>query len=71
MNTYLGLTVLSFILAALLTPLVARLAVAVHAVDEPGGRRIHSGSTPRLGGVAIFIAFVLPQIIVPFLDETQ
>jgi len=68
-NTYLGLTVLSFLLAALLTPLVARLAVAIHAVDEPGGRRIHSGSIPRLGGVAIFIAFVLPQIVIPFLGN--
>ena len=35
-----------------ITPLAARLARAVGAVDVPSDRRIHSEPTPRLGGIA-------------------
>ncbi len=35
------------------TPLSARLARLVGAVDEPSDRRIHREPTPRLGGLAI------------------
>jgi UDP-GlcNAc:undecaprenyl-phosphate GlcNAc-1-phosphate transferase len=45
-------------LAALLTPLVVRLGRAFNVVDHPGGRRRHRGTVPRLGGVAVFVAFV-------------
>ncbi|MFQ5668505.1 MAG: hypothetical protein ACE5I7_19035 [Candidatus Binatia bacterium] len=52
----LGLTALS--LALLLTPAAAALARWVGAVDEPDQRRVHTGRIPRLGGLAVFIAFV-------------
>jgi UDP-GlcNAc:undecaprenyl-phosphate GlcNAc-1-phosphate transferase len=43
--------------AALVTnttaPLVARIALAVRALDYPGGRKWQAAATPRLGGVAI------------------
>ena len=55
---------MTFVLAALscavVTPLVRRMAFAVGVFDEPDGdRRVHSQPTPRLGGVAIFIGFML------------
>ena len=37
----------------LMVPPVARLAVALRALDHPGGRKHQAGSVPRLGGVAI------------------
>lgn len=37
----------------LAVPLVARLAMAVRALDYPGGRKQQETVTPRLGGVAI------------------
>lgn len=43
----------------LTTPLVARLAVRLGAVDLPGGRRIHARPTPRLGGVAITLGLLV------------
>ncbi len=43
--------------AALLTPVVRRFALAIGAVDIPGGRRVHVSATPRLGGVAIVVAY--------------
>jgi UDP-GlcNAc:undecaprenyl-phosphate/decaprenyl-phosphate GlcNAc-1-phosphate transferase len=39
--------------AALLTPLVARVAVRIGAVDEPRERGLAARSTPLLGGLAI------------------
>jgi len=45
-------------LAALLTPLVGRLGRKLDIVDHPGGRRRHKGTVPRLGGIAVFVAFL-------------
>ena len=45
-------------LALVLTPLVGRLGRRMGIVDRPGGRRCHKGDVPRLGGVALFVAFV-------------
>ena len=43
----------------LMVPPVARLAVALRALDHPGGRKLQTGSVPRLGGVAIALGLVL------------
>src|SRR4051812_27975515 len=40
-------------LSLLFTPLVARLAVLVGAVDMPGDRKVHTTPVPRLGGLAV------------------
>jgi UDP-GlcNAc:undecaprenyl-phosphate GlcNAc-1-phosphate transferase len=57
---------LSAIIAALVvlaaTPLAARLARAVGAVDQPSDRRIHREPTPRLGGLAILAGFLVPVL---------
>lgn len=49
---------ISFGLAVLLTPVIGQLAIRLNMVDHPGGRRRHEGQVPRLGGVAVFIAFI-------------
>lgn len=38
--------------------LLARLAPRLGIVDAPGGRKVHSGSTPLVGGIAIFAALL-------------
>jgi UDP-GlcNAc:undecaprenyl-phosphate/decaprenyl-phosphate GlcNAc-1-phosphate transferase len=43
----------AFVVAALLTPLTARLARRVGAVDQPTDRGLGAGSTPLLGGLAM------------------
>ena len=48
----------SFALALVLTPLAGRLGHRLGVVDRPGGRRGHRGTVPRLGGVALFGAFI-------------
>lgn len=52
----------SFVVALAVTsglmPAVIRTAQRVGAVDHPGGRRVHGGAVPRLGGIGIFLGFV-------------
>ena len=43
-------------LAYLLSPLVARLAEAVGAMDRPGARKLHTTPIPRLGGLSVLVA---------------
>ncbi|EGL14452.1 MULTISPECIES: MraY family glycosyltransferase [Paenibacillus] len=46
----------SFILVALLVPVMKRIAVKAGFVDRPSTRKIHAAPIPLLGGVAIYIA---------------
>lgn len=48
----------AIILAVILTPAVKRFAFFVGAVDKPNQRKVHTRLMPRLGGLAIFLAFV-------------
>ena len=58
-----GITlVASFALAALLTPLVRKMAISFQVVDRPGPRKIHSTPTPLLGGLAVYGSFTLTVI---------
>lgn len=43
-------------LAAVVTPAVRAAALRLDVVDQSGGRRVHRGRVPRLGGVALLIA---------------
>jgi len=56
---YLLVLAISAALALVLTPLAGRLGRRLGIVDRPGGRRAHGGAVPRLGGVALFVAFVV------------
>jgi UDP-GlcNAc:undecaprenyl-phosphate GlcNAc-1-phosphate transferase len=59
MYSLLILTISSFLLALLLTPLVRNFSVGRGWVDTPdGGRKSHRIGIPRTGGVAILLAYV-------------
>jgi UDP-GlcNAc:undecaprenyl-phosphate/decaprenyl-phosphate GlcNAc-1-phosphate transferase len=60
MKTVLIIFLTSFGLALLLTPMIARMARNLDLVDRPTGRKVHTKSTPRIGGVAIYLAFFGP-----------
>ncbi|NLM38392.1 MAG: undecaprenyl/decaprenyl-phosphate alpha-N-acetylglucosaminyl 1-phosphate transferase [Firmicutes bacterium] len=49
----------AFIASILLTPLVKRLAFRIGAVDAPNYRKVHQKIMPRLGGLAIFLSFLI------------
>jgi UDP-GlcNAc:undecaprenyl-phosphate GlcNAc-1-phosphate transferase len=57
---YLGIFVLSLVLSFILTRIVRNTAMARGVVSAPVlDRHLHQAPLPRLGGVAIFVAFVL------------
>ncbi|SFL88652.1 UDP-GlcNAc:undecaprenyl-phosphate GlcNAc-1-phosphate transferase [Paenibacillus sp. 1_12] len=65
MNVLYGIGfVVACLIALLMTPLVKRFAFWVGAVDAPNHRKVHSRIMPRLGGLAIFIAFVGAYFVV-------
>ncbi|GEK35108.1 glycosyltransferase family 4 protein [Kurthia sibirica] len=59
---YLALVV-AFIASILLTPVVKKLAYRVGAVDRPNYRKVHAHIMPRLGGLAIFLAFLIGVLV--------
>ena len=54
---------LSFAVAFLMTPPVKTFAEKIGAIDVPDARRVHDHPIPRMGGIAIFIGFVLSVIV--------
>lgn len=54
----------ALIIALLVTPLVKRLAFFVGAIDKPNERKVHTKLMPRLGGLAIYLAFILGFFII-------
>lgn len=52
------LFVVALVVALIVTPLVKKLAIYWGAVDKPNHRKVHSRIMPRLGGLAIYIAFL-------------
>lgn len=70
MKTYVSLFILSTLLSVFLTPVAQMLARRLGIVDYPDGkRRFHNQPVPRLGGVAIFLSFILTLAIVPLLNN--
>jgi UDP-GlcNAc:undecaprenyl-phosphate GlcNAc-1-phosphate transferase len=59
--------VIAFGLALVLTPLAGWVAKRYGLVAVPGPRRVHRGKVPRLGGVALYVAFTAAVIVAQFL----
>jgi len=59
--------VAAFALALALTPLARLLGQRYGFVALPGGRRRHAGTKSRLGGLALFVAFVAAAVLAQFL----
>jgi UDP-GlcNAc:undecaprenyl-phosphate GlcNAc-1-phosphate transferase len=51
-------------ISLMITPLVKRFALAVGAVDKPNERKVHTKLMPRLGGLAIYLGFMLGFFVV-------
>lgn len=63
MISALGCFLLAAVLAALLTPLVERVAVRRRLFESADGHlKVHEGAIPRVGGVAVVVAFYVPLL---------
>lgn len=47
----------------LITPLMISISLKINATDKPNHRKIHKQPTPTLGGLAIFISFLIGILI--------
>lgn len=63
--------IVAFIAAIILTPLVKRLAFRLGAVDAPNYRKVHARIMPRLGGLAIFGAFMIGILLLKFVTNFE
>ena len=53
-----------FLFVVLLIPYIKKIAFQIHAIDDHiGGRHIHKQPIPKLGGLAIFLGFLLGYMI--------
>jgi UDP-GlcNAc:undecaprenyl-phosphate/decaprenyl-phosphate GlcNAc-1-phosphate transferase len=59
----LGLGIVSFFIAWVMTFAMIRIAPRIGFVDRPGHRKIHHNPKPLGGGVAIFLGIALPMLI--------
>ena len=59
MQVYILAFVIALFTSWLLTPYVKKLAFRIGALDKPDGRKVHKGIMPRLGGLAIYLGFVV------------
>jgi len=57
MLTFLATFLIALVLTILLTPMVRSFAPEIGAVDKPAERKVHTKTTPRTGGIAIFLGF--------------
>ena len=53
----------TFLVSVLLVPIVKKIAEHVGAMDVPNARKVHKVPMPRLGGLAIYIAFLFGHIL--------
>ncbi len=56
---WLYLFLIAFLACLVLSPVSVWLAWRIGAVDLPGARKVHSLPTPRIGGLAVYAAFML------------
>ena len=64
-----GLIGIPFIFVVSVIPLIKKIAFNINAVDVPGGRHIHKKITPKLGGLGIFLGFLVGYMF--FGEHTQ
>ena len=53
----------TFLVAVVSVPVVKKIAIQVNALDIPNERKVHTKPMPRLGGLAIFAAFLFGYMV--------
>ncbi|MEQ8554306.1 MAG: MraY family glycosyltransferase [Cyclobacteriaceae bacterium] len=54
----------AFIITFILLPIIIKVSRSIDLLDTPDRRKIHSISTPSLGGIGIFIGFILSVLVI-------
>lgn len=62
-NEAIIMTLIPMVFVALIIPIVKRIAFHVNALDIPDKRKVHKKPMPRLGGLGIFLGFLLGYML--------
>lgn len=65
-----GPTVASFSLCLLAMLALRPVAIALDLIDRPGGRKIHHGDVPVVGGIAMLLGIIVGCALVPMPEMT-
>jgi len=63
MDKIILMVIIPFVFVTLAVPVVKKLAFHVDALDVPDARKVHSKIMPRLGGLAIYMGFLLGYML--------
>ncbi len=55
----------AFVIALVLTPVIRDIFRAYNVVDRPGVRKVHAYPIPRLGGIAVAVAYTAALVTLP------
>lgn len=53
------MAIVSFVVSLILVPICKKVSIHVDAMDEPNERKVHKKPMPRLGGLAIYLSFLI------------
>ena len=62
--------ILAFMISLLITPVIKRMAFRIGAVDRPDKRKVHSRVMPRMGGLAVYLAFTVTMLVTQPLSQS-
>ena len=55
--------IIPFLFVLAIIPFIKKVAIHINALDIPNGRKVHSEAMPRLGGLGIYMGFLLGYIL--------
>ena len=58
-----NIVLVTFVTSLLLTIIVKKIAIHINAMDIPNERKVHKMPIPRLGGLAVYAAFLLGYML--------
>ena len=62
-HNVLVIILVTFLTSLILVPIVKKIAIHINAIDIPNERKIHKKPVARLGGLAIFLSFMLGYML--------
>ena len=69
MQVYLVSFMVALLVAYFITPQVKELAIKVGALDKPNARKVHTRVIPRMGGLAIYLGFVIAVLATMHINQ--
>ncbi len=62
---------LTLILSLVFTKFLVNMQYKIGVLDKPGKRKIHTKETPTMGGVSIFLAFIISYVLFVYKDQGE